>query len=48
VSCPYAQAITDDGHDHVGTDGRTRCTWCDSHDRRAGTADTKRQRAPAR
>jgi len=31
TSCPYGQEITDDHHDHAGTDGRRRCSWCEAH-----------------
>jgi hypothetical protein len=31
VACPYAQAITRDGHDMAGTGGRRRCEWCEVH-----------------
>jgi len=32
VSCPYAQEITHDEHDRVGTGGQRRCAWCEAHD----------------
>jgi H+-transporting ATPase len=31
VGCPYAQAITRNGHDIVGTGGHRRCDWCETH-----------------
>jgi H+-transporting ATPase len=31
AGCPYGQAMTRDGHDVAGTDGRRRCEWCDAH-----------------
>jgi hypothetical protein len=30
-ACPYAQAITRDGHDVAGCDDRRRCEWCAAH-----------------
>jgi hypothetical protein len=31
TSCPYGQEITNDHHDHAGTAGRRRCSWCEEH-----------------
>jgi hypothetical protein len=31
VACPYGQALTRDGHDIAGPDGRRRCEWCEAH-----------------
>jgi H+-transporting ATPase len=31
TSCPYGQEVTNDRHDLVGTDGRRRCSWCETH-----------------
>jgi H+-transporting ATPase len=48
VACPYAQEITHDEHDRVGTGGQRRCSWCEQHDTEAQLVGASSSQTPPR